>query len=69
MVSAIAELTRDRDAFFVTVTVDEGEKYNFGTLDVTTELEELNAEALSRLINIEEGETYNADKLTPLLRR
>ena len=67
VVSAIAELTRDRDAFFVTVTVDEGDQYNFGTLDVTTELAELNADALSRLINIKEGETYNADKIDSIV--
>lgn len=30
VVSAVAELTSDRDAFFVTFTLDEGEVYEFG---------------------------------------
>ncbi|MBT4907763.1 MAG: outer membrane protein assembly factor BamA, partial [Rhodospirillaceae bacterium] len=37
VVSAIAELTEDRDDFIVTFTLDEGPQYNFGTLEVASE--------------------------------
>ena len=63
VVSAVAELTRDRKSFFITMTVEEGDKYKFGEMTVTTELEALNADALSRLINVETGDTYNADRI------
>ena len=34
VISAIAELTPDREEFFITFTVEEGERYRFGTVDV-----------------------------------
>ncbi len=34
VLSATAELAPDRDGFFITFTVDEGEQYDFGDLDV-----------------------------------
>jgi outer membrane protein insertion porin family len=34
VLSATAELAPDRDGFFITFTVDEGEQYEFGALDV-----------------------------------
>ncbi len=36
VVSAIAELAPDGKAFYVTFTVEEGEQYRFGTVDVST---------------------------------
>ena len=30
IISAIAELTKDKSGFFITYSVDEGEKYKFG---------------------------------------
>ena len=38
VVSAVAELTPDRDAFFITITVDEGPRYTFGDIDISTSL-------------------------------
>ena len=33
VVSAVAELTPDRSSFYITFTVDEGPRYNFGKID------------------------------------
>ncbi len=63
VVSAVAELTPDREDFFVTFTVEEGEQYEWGEVDVKTELEALNAEFLKRLVPIQAGEIYNAKKI------
>ena len=38
VVSAVAELTPDREGFFITFTVEEGERYQFGKIDVEIEL-------------------------------
>lgn len=59
--SAIAELTEDREAFFITFTVDEGERYNFGTFDVISKIPEVDAEPLKELIELETGDYYDAD--------
>ncbi|CAN0465355.1 unnamed protein product, partial [Discosporangium mesarthrocarpum] len=41
VISAVAELTPDSTAFFVTFTVDEGARYKFGKIDITTQLRDL----------------------------
>ena len=47
-------------SFFITFTLEEGEKYTFGPSEVTTELDKLDVEKLNSLILTVEGDTYNA---------
>ncbi len=61
VVSAFAELTADRENFFITFTLDEGETYTFGKVEIETELKDLNPEQLRSLVLTVEGETYNAE--------
>ena len=63
VVSAVAELTRDREDFIITFTVEEGERYNFGKIDVETKLKDVNVDTLRPLLTTEEGDTYNADEV------
>ena len=37
----MAELTPNRDSFFITYTLSEGERYRFGKIDVTTRFDKL----------------------------
>ncbi|AWZ00436.1 outer membrane protein assembly factor BamA [Rhodobiaceae bacterium] len=60
VVSAVADLSRDGEEFFITFTLEEGEKYTFGPSEVTTELDKLDVEKLNSLILTLEGDTYNA---------
>ncbi|MDP1671122.1 MAG: outer membrane protein assembly factor BamA, partial [Alphaproteobacteria bacterium] len=60
VVSAVAELTRDREEFFITFVVDEGPQYEFGTVDIKTELEKIDPELLRDKIKSRSGEMYNA---------
>ncbi|WP_269513309.1 outer membrane protein assembly factor BamA [Brevundimonas subvibrioides] len=61
--SAVAELAPDDSAFGVTLTVDEGDRYNFGTIDVVTENDRLNADFLKLLLPIQSGDLYESDKI------
>ncbi|XKG57815.1 outer membrane protein assembly factor BamA [Caenispirillum salinarum] len=61
--SAVAELTPDREAFFVTFTVDEGDRYKFGEIDIQTTLPDLDPAALRAEVVPETGEWYNADEV------
>lgn len=61
VVSAVAELTPDRDGFIITFTVDEGERYHFGKVDVAIKLKDLPREAVLPLLTVHPGEWYNAD--------
>ncbi len=60
VVSAVAELTRDREQFFITFVVDEGPLYEFGSIDIKTELEKIDPELLRDKIKSRAGEMYNA---------
>lgn len=57
--SALAELTPDREDFFITFTVDEGTRYKFGKLDVDARLRGLDKEQLADIIEVEEGDWYD----------
>ncbi len=61
VVSAVAELTPDRSDFFITFTVDEGERYKFGVVDLTTQFKTLDLDALRGVVDPQEGDWYNAD--------
>jgi outer membrane protein insertion porin family len=61
--SAVAELSPDRDAFFMTFTVDEGERYQVGTVDVKTSLRDLNVDELRSLVTTEPGDWYDASEV------
>ncbi|MFC4270393.1 outer membrane protein assembly factor BamA [Sneathiella chungangensis] len=69
VVSAIAELTPDRDGFFITFAVEEGAKYTFGAIDVKSEIKDLPADTLLDQVTTIEGETYNADKIEDSIQK
>jgi len=61
VISAVAELTPDRDGFIVTFTVDEGERYKFGTVDVDIKLKDLPKEAVLPVLTVHSGDWYDAN--------
>ena len=61
VVSAVAELTPDRDGFIITFTVDEGERYHFANVDVSIGLKDLPREAVLPLLTVQPGDWYNAE--------
>ena len=48
VVSAVAQLTPDGRDFFLTFTVEEGERYRFGAIDVVSRIPELDPDILDR---------------------
>jgi outer membrane protein insertion porin family len=50
VVSAVAELTSDRQDFVITYVVEEGERYNFGDVTVASELRDFTPEGLQALL-------------------
>jgi outer membrane protein insertion porin family len=62
VVSAVAELTADRESFFLTYTLEEGERYHLGKVSVKSAIKDLKAEELEPTIqSLETGDWYNAD--------
>ncbi|MEM7667679.1 MAG: outer membrane protein assembly factor BamA [Pseudomonadota bacterium] len=61
VLSATAELTPDRESFFLTFTVSEGEEYQFGSFDVAVDTRGLEYEEFFALLPADlEGDVYSA---------
>ena len=60
VVSAVAELSRNRRDFFVTFTLEEGQRYRFGSVGISSRLEELDVSKLTPALKIKKGEWYNS---------
>jgi outer membrane protein insertion porin family len=64
VLSATAELSPDREGFFITFTVEEGEQYTFGTMDVVVTARGLDQEEFTALLPDDlEGDTYDASEV------
>lgn len=63
VVSAVSELTPDRKDFFINFTVEEGEIYTFGKIDVESEIRDVNSDLLRVFLLMHEGMTYNAESI------
>ena len=63
VVSAVAELTPDRKGFYITFTLDEGERYHFGDIKVVSHIKNLKTDDLTGVVTTEKGDWYNADQV------
>ena len=58
VLSVNSEIARSRDAFFVTFNVQEGQKFRFGEITTSSDLEEVDAEEFQKAIKIRPGGVY-----------
>ena len=58
--SAVAELTPDQKEFFITFTIDEGERYRVGKVNVVSNIAKLNADDLAKMLTMKEGGWYSS---------
>jgi outer membrane protein insertion porin family len=63
VVSSVAELSPDREGFFITFTLDEGERYRFGRIEVNSQLRNLNLDDVRGRIQVRDGDWYNANRI------
>lgn len=63
VVSATAELSPDKKSFFLTFTVDEGDRYKVAGTSIVSELRNFDTNALQDSINFSTGDWYDADKV------
>ena len=63
VLSAVAEMTPDRQNFFITFTVEEGERYRFGEIKTNVNLKDMKQESVDGVVSIKKGEWYNAEKI------
>lgn len=63
VVSAVSELTPNREDFFITFTVEEGEIYTFGEIEIDSEIRDVNETLFRAFLLMREGQTYNAEAI------
>jgi len=63
VVSAIAELTPDRESFFLTFAIEEGDVYRFGKVELSNEIRNLHTPFVESLMRMKSGDIYNADEV------
>lgn len=63
VLSAVAELTPDREDFFLTFTIEEGPRYKFGKINIVSEIKGLDVETMRPYITTLQGNWYNADQI------
>lgn len=63
VVSAVAELSPERESFFLSFTIDEGERYKFGDMGVEVAIPDVPADSLKQHIIPKKGDWYNADQV------
>ncbi len=53
------ELTRERDTYLITFNVQEGQKYEFGEVKVTSDLPDVDLAEFDGIIRTKDGQTYS----------
>lgn len=59
--AATAELAPDRSGFFLTYNINEGQRYTFGTVEITSAFPNLDTAQIRRFLEISSGEWYDGD--------
>lgn len=60
VVSAVAELTPDKQDFIITYVVEEGERYKFGDVKVESQIRDFDSDRLTATLRMKKGDWYDA---------
>ncbi len=69
VVSAGAELDRDGSGFFITFVIDEGEIFNFGSVNLESAVAGVDTQALQHELLTVSGKTFNQSQLDKTVER
>ena len=67
VISAVAELTSDKQDFVITYVVEEGERYKYGDVKVESAIRDFKSEDLSKLLPMKKGDWYDAKQIEDTL--
>ena len=60
VVSAVAELTPDKEDFIITYVVEEGERYKFGEVNVDSQIRDFDSDRMTSNLPMTTGDWYDA---------
>ena len=61
VLSAVAELTPDQTDFFITFSVDEGPRYEFGKVEIVSNIKKLTVDMVSDILEFESDDWYDVE--------
>jgi outer membrane protein insertion porin family len=63
VISATAELSPTKEYFTLIYSIEEGEKYNIGTIDIDNKIADLDTGLVKKLISVKAGNLFNMTQL------
>lgn len=63
VLSTTAQLTRERNGFFVTFAVQEGQRFRFGSISTSSNLPEIDVEEFQDVLKLREGDVYSPTRV------
>ena len=60
---AVAQLDREKDGFNIIYSIDEGKKYVYGDIEISSNISEIDIDIIKIGLKIEEGDVYSAGKI------
>ncbi|WP_182084543.1 outer membrane protein assembly factor BamA [Aureimonas sp. ME7] len=63
IVSSVAELDASKNQYFVTITVDEGERYTYGNINIDSTVPGIDGEELRKELKTRTGDVYSAEQI------
>ncbi|CAO5676103.1 MAG: Outer membrane protein assembly factor BamA [Holosporales bacterium] len=61
--SAVSELSADKREFYLTITLDEGDYYTFGTQKVVSQIKDVPTDVLMKEVTFSDGDMYSAKQI------
>jgi outer membrane protein insertion porin family len=68
VLSTSADLTRNKDAFLLNFTVEEGQQYKFGEITLVTTEDDIDIESYQKVSKIKAGRNYDPRKIENLVQ-
>ncbi|MBV1866828.1 MAG: outer membrane protein assembly factor BamA [Marinosulfonomonas sp.] len=69
VLSVTSEFSRERNAFFVTFNVREGQKFNIGDVTTVSEIADADADEFGREVRVRSGQTYTPQSVDNSIAR
>lgn len=68
ILSSVSELSKNKDNFLITITVDEGVRYKFNDTTISAAIRHLDTSVLQDSITFDKGDWYDADEVKETVR-
>lgn len=68
-ISAVAQISPEKDRFFINFLLEEGLKYKIGKVDIINYVDKFDADTLKKFISIKKGQLYNLELIDKTIEK